>query len=225
MEFLDDLRYGLRGLRKNRGFAGVAVVSLALGIGANTTIFTLLNAIFLRPLAVRDAAHLAAELYHHTLAVPRLRRLALRVEMVAMAEDGASFLDVYRFLTATHGMPARDAYLDAARIFRGGLLEGGAPFTKDACYLAGLVEVHAFLAAFVRAGFRDECEMLVCGRFALEDIAALVELRAMGILSRPHWRPRWLRDWGTLLPHFAFRARPPARSCTACCATAWRHKP
>jgi hypothetical protein len=101
-------------------------------------------------------------------------------------------------------MAPRDAYLDAARIFRGGLLEGGAPFTKDACYLAGLVEVRAFLATFVRAGFRDECEMLVCGRFALDDIAALVELRAMGILTRPRWRPRWLRDWGTLLPYFAF---------------------
>ena len=58
--FLDDLRYGLRGLTKNRGFALAAVLSLALGIGANTTIFTLLNAIFLRPLPVRDPAHLTA---------------------------------------------------------------------------------------------------------------------------------------------------------------------
>jgi putative ABC transport system permease protein len=56
----DDLRYGLRGLSKNRGFALAAVLSLALGIGANTTIFTLLNAIFLRPLPVRDPAQLAA---------------------------------------------------------------------------------------------------------------------------------------------------------------------
>lgn len=145
-----------------------------------------------------------AELYHHALAVPRLERLGRRVETVAMAEDGASFLDVYRYLTETHGMPARDAYLDTVRIFRGGLPEGGAAFTKDACYLAGLVDVHAFLATFVRAGFRDECEMLICGRFALEDIAALVELRALGVLSRPKWRPRWLREWGTLLPYFAF---------------------
>jgi putative ABC transport system permease protein len=57
---LDDVRYGLRGLTKNRGFALAAALSLALGIGANTTIFTLLNAIFLRPLPVRDPASLAA---------------------------------------------------------------------------------------------------------------------------------------------------------------------
>lgn len=76
-------------------------------------------------------------------------------------------------------------------------------FTKDTCYLAGLVHVHAFLAAFVRAGFRDECEMIVCGRFALDDIGALVELRAMGLLARPKYRPRWLREWSTLLPYFA----------------------
>lgn len=144
-----------------------------------------------------------AELYHHALAVPRLRRLALRVKLVAMAEDGASFLDVYRVLTRDEGLEPRDAYLDAARIFRGGPPEGGGPFTKDACYLAGLVHVHAFLAAFVRAGFRDECEMIVCGRFALEDIAALVELRGMDLLARPKFRPRWLREWSTLLPYFA----------------------
>ena len=60
MGFFDDLRYGLRGLVKHRGFALAAVLSLALGIGANTTIFTLLNAIFLRPLPVRDPARLAA---------------------------------------------------------------------------------------------------------------------------------------------------------------------
>src|ERR1035438_10527493 len=59
-EVLEDLRFGLRGLGRNRGFALVAVLSLALGIGANTTIFTLLNALFLRPLPVQEPARLAA---------------------------------------------------------------------------------------------------------------------------------------------------------------------
>jgi predicted permease len=56
----EDLRYGLRALAKYRRFTAVCILSLALGIGANTTIFTLVNAILLRPLPVQDPAHLAA---------------------------------------------------------------------------------------------------------------------------------------------------------------------
>jgi len=53
-----DLHYGLRGLLKNRGFTIVAVFSLALGIGANTAIFSLINAILLKPLSFHEPERL-----------------------------------------------------------------------------------------------------------------------------------------------------------------------
>lgn len=57
-----DLRYVLRGLARSPGFAAAAVISLALGIGANTTIFTLINAVFLNPLPVEKPSELLAVL-------------------------------------------------------------------------------------------------------------------------------------------------------------------
>ena len=56
---LHDLRYGLRMLAKNPGFAAVAVLSLALGIGANTTIFSIVDKELLNPWPVKDPGRLA----------------------------------------------------------------------------------------------------------------------------------------------------------------------
>jgi putative ABC transport system permease protein len=61
---IEDLRFGLRRLRKSPAFTAVAVITLALGIGANTAIYTLLDQALLRPLSVKDPSQLV--LLSHT---------------------------------------------------------------------------------------------------------------------------------------------------------------
>ena len=144
-----------------------------------------------------------SEFYAHALLVDRMRRIVQRVRLVAQAEEGASFLDLYELLRES-GSSEREAYLDAQRICRGGMVEGRAPFTKDSSYLSGFTEVFNFLQVACRGGAHDIVEILACGRIALDDLAVLRELRRRKILAPAKHTPRWLEHWDGLLPFFAF---------------------
>src|SRR2546421_4849188 len=62
---LHDIRFGFRQLMKRPGFAALAIISMALGIGANTSIVSLVDTALLRPLAVKEPSKLI-ELYSTT---------------------------------------------------------------------------------------------------------------------------------------------------------------
>src|SRR5580658_11075274 len=59
-DMIHDLRYGWRGMRKTPVFTAFAVLTLGLGIGANTTVFTIVNTLLLHPLPVGDPSRLTA---------------------------------------------------------------------------------------------------------------------------------------------------------------------
>jgi putative ABC transport system permease protein len=98
-EMFQDLRYGLRMLRKNPGFTFIAALTLALGIGANTAIFSVVNAVLLRSLPYRDPDRLITLSYYRARA---LNDFATAAEFLEWRDKAKSFEQIAacRFDTA-----------------------------------------------------------------------------------------------------------------------------
>jgi putative ABC transport system permease protein len=99
-----DIRYGLRMLRKSPGFTFVAVLTLALGIGANTAIFSVVNAVLIRALPYRNPQQLV---------------LIWSDEQKGSARDQLSYTDIDDYRTQSHSFQNVVAFADWSATFTG----------------------------------------------------------------------------------------------------------
>jgi uncharacterized protein (TIGR02421 family) len=127
----------------------------------------------------------------------RARRLNDRVLAVDKAEDGASFLDVFEWFR-TEGYDEETCFWSTQRVFRGGVLEGGAPFTKDIVYTKGIVNGYNFLRSAITAGRPELISWLFVGKTALEDLPVLVARAHEGVVAAPRYVPPMFRDMNGL---------------------------
>ena len=108
-----DVRYAARTLRKSPGFTLVAVAMLALGIGANTAIFSLVSAVLLRPLPFPEPDRLMLLWDDFSPRGGPPRTEPTPADYVAWNEQSDSFVDMAAFITSTYNLtdqqrPARD---------------------------------------------------------------------------------------------------------------------
>jgi putative ABC transport system permease protein len=103
-EMIQDFRFGIRMLLKNPGFTVVTVLTLALGIGANTAIFSVVDAVLLRPLPYRDAARLV-KIYEAKPALKMDHLMHSLADFHEWRNQNSSFAD----MAAYHGRPFRVA--------------------------------------------------------------------------------------------------------------------
>ena len=144
-----------------------------------------------------------AEIISSTMELDRFRRLADRVVAIQMAADGADFLEVYRWFLERVGQ-AEQAYENTRRVYRGGVITGGAPFTKAVSYVFGLLQVSNMVRAMFAAGRADVLRLLFCGKLDVQDLPVLCELAALGLCRAPRHRPPWATDPRSLLATLAY---------------------
>jgi len=144
-----------------------------------------------------------AEFITGTMDIDRMRRLSDRVLGIQLAIDGADFIEVYRYFVE-RVESKEQAFENTRRVFRGGIITGGAPFTKDNVYLNGLLRVHNFFRAIVSNNRVDYLPLIFCGKLDLDDIPVLSQLAQRGLLKKPKYLPPWASDKRFLLSYLAY---------------------
>jgi len=165
--------------------------------------FRFLGRAHARVTEIQEGLAVFAEIISGAMDPRRFRRLADRVIAIQMSIDGADFKEVFDYYMESND-DLEEAYDNTRRIFRGGVISGGAPFTKDMVYLNGLLRVHNFMRTVVKLGRADLIRLLFVGKMDLEDVPALAHLAANGLLKPPVYMPPWVKDLRFLVSYMSY---------------------
>jgi uncharacterized protein (TIGR02421 family) len=156
-----------------------------------------------RTTTVQEGLAALCEIFTFRTYPRRARRLNDRVLAVDKAEDGASFIEVFEWFR-TEGYDEEECFHNTRRIFRGGVVDGGAPFTKDACYCKGIVLNYAFIRSAIQHNRVDLIPFLFVGKVAHEDVPVLARRVNDGVVKPPHYLPPMFRDLNGLAIWMAY---------------------
>ena len=156
-----------------------------------------------RTTTVQEGLAALCEIFTFRTYPRRARRLNDRVLAVDKAEDGANFLEVFEWFR-TEGYDEEECFHNTRRIFRGGVIEGGAPFTKDACYCKGIVLNYAFIRSAIQHNRVDLLPYLFVGKVAHEDVPVLARRVNDGVVKPPRYIPPMFRDLNGLAIWMAY---------------------
>lgn len=156
-----------------------------------------------RTTTVQEGLAALCEIFTFRTYPRRARRLNDRVLAVDKAEDGADFLEVFEWFR-TEGYDEEECFHNTRRIFRGGVVDGGAPFTKDACYCKGIVLNYAFIRSAIQHNRVDLIPFLFVGKVAHEDVPILARRVNDGVVKPPFYLPPMFRDLNGLAIWMAY---------------------
>jgi uncharacterized protein (TIGR02421 family) len=140
----------------------------------------------------QEGGGIVAEFLTGNITDERYIELGERTIAIDMAARGADFLEVYRYLLAR--FPPEKAALMSERVFRGGVLEGGAPFTKDAAYQRGYCRTFNFLRAALEQRDVELVRAFLAGKMSVDDAELVRDLVEEGLCVGPVYLPEWFID-------------------------------
>jgi uncharacterized protein (TIGR02421 family) len=160
--------------------------------GYRQPVLTVLAVGLPRYLESQEGGGIVAEYLTGNITDERYIELGERTIAVDMAARGADFLEVYRYLLAR--FPPEKAALMSERVFRGGVVEGGAPFTKDAAYQRGYCRTFNFLRATLERRDLDLVRAFLAGKMSVDDAELVRDLVEEGLCVGPTYLPEWFID-------------------------------